>query len=493
LNPTKAATDMQRAIKERDYELVLELYEKLLASDAAVTQLAFLCILEAKSVLEGQPSAKETMAALMEKSPDLVANAQTYEALFKAMEGGANKTESHDLYQELLSKGITPSVQIYNTLVSIFCAAKDYDGAQAFFAEMRVKGVNPTRYTFYRYINGCFRGNEAERAYLMLCAAEEQWRTPDVQSYTRMIRHFMRLDHFEGEMRCLQGIMAVDPGTSAETIVLGLLEYATQNNHIDKVTHIYELAKEAGVSLNRNQLIRLVNVMLQQERPVDAFTVATQVMLSGHKVPLTASKMLADGLSKQAQLVDEAYYQLENRRTRGESVPLDALNLVIEACARLSDLDRAFATFQEFEAFKLEPDTATYNALLSTCLACRETSSARKLVNTMLQKGTPLDGESFGHRCSLFVMSRDEDGAEAMLRECREAGKTPSPKMYHTLINIHMRRATYDPRNVVQHATLAKELLDDMKSSSMRINPDLERRIASALEGNVPEPRQQRR
>ena len=44
---------------------------------------------------------------------------------------------------------------------------------------------------------------------------------------------------------------------------------------------------------------------------------------------------VATELCREAELVDDAYYVLEARRTDGVAVPLPAINVIIEACAQL--------------------------------------------------------------------------------------------------------------------------------------------------------------
>ena len=49
-------------------------------------------------------------------------------------------------------------------------------------------------------------------------------------------------------------------------------------------------------------------------------------------------------------------------------VTTSALNAVLEACGRLHQLDRTFATFDDIRhVFDLTPDLMSYNALLLAC------------------------------------------------------------------------------------------------------------------------------
>ena len=70
------------------------------------------------------------------------------------------------------------------------------------------------------------------------------------------------------------------------------------------------------------------------------------------------------GYSRLTLTLSPTLLVLEARRTEGEAVPLPAINVIIEACAQLEDLDRAFATWGELEAFGLAPDVHTLTPTL---------------------------------------------------------------------------------------------------------------------------------
>merc|ERR1712054_275865 len=104
---------------------------------------------------------------------------------------------------------------------------------------------------------------------------------------------------------------------------------------------------------------------------------------AGHKTSERVYDAVAEELSRQASSVDESYYLLESRKQQHGQVPLPAVNVIIEACALMGDLDRAFATWAEIEQLDLKPDAGTYNALLHTCIRTREIASGRRLLSRM--------------------------------------------------------------------------------------------------------------
>ena len=75
--------------------------------------------------------------------------------------------------------------------------------------------------------------------------------------------------------------------------------------------------------------------------------------------------------------------------------------MIIESCARLGDLDRAFATWGELDSFGLEPDVATFNALLHTCVRTREMGSGQRLLQRMEAAEIKRDAQSYFLECAL--------------------------------------------------------------------------------------------
>lgn len=165
---------------------------------------------------------------------------------------------------------------------------------------------------------------------------------------------------------------------------------------------------------------------------------------AGHRLPERAQEQVAEELAKQASAVDESYFLLESRKSQSRSVPLNAVNVIIEACALMGDLDRAFATWAELEQLELQPNEGTFNALLHTCVRARELASGRRLLSRMAQDGIKPNAVTFMHQTALHVMSREDGLALKMLQSCKEAGITPNARMYASLINMCVRSGKFD-------------------------------------------------
>ena len=294
----------------------------------------------------------------------------------------------------------------------------------------------------------------------------------------RRLKLFKWHRHTEGKLLCVQGILQdinMRQGSDSSfdflgpEVVGGLFREAQDKGTPDDVIRLSETLTQGGVKLDRfQQVVCLIRIhqpcprahwSRQQEVPggpcsqigvilahlkinqsVAAFNLLLGMYEQGHALPERVSSSIAEQLSKHANAVDESYYLLESRKAAGCAVPIAAVNMVIEACALMEDLDRAFATWAELEQLELTPNTGTYNALLHTCIRTREISSGHRLLSRMSHEEIAPDAITFMHKSALHVMAREDRAALDVLGECKNAGIVPDGRMYVSLINLHCRR-----------------------------------------------------
>lgn len=65
-----------------------------------------------------------------------------------------------------------------------------------------------------------------------------------------------------------------------------------------------------------------------------------------------------------ARRVDNAHRLLTSQETEGTRISVSSLNVIMSACAELGDVDRAFATWDDFNTYNIEPNADTYSFLL---------------------------------------------------------------------------------------------------------------------------------
>ena len=61
---------------------------------------------------------------------------------------------------------------------------------------------------------------------------------------------------------------------------------------------------------------------------------------------------------------DFGYNLLTSQQTEGAKITLSSLNVLLSAAGELGDVDRAFATFDDFDLHEIEPNSDSYSFLL---------------------------------------------------------------------------------------------------------------------------------
>jgi len=460
---------MLRAIKERDFELVLNHYDDMVEAGVTPDILTLNCVIEAKAHNQGTVAARDTLQLLLSQHESLQPTAQTYASLMRPCEYDGDVKMAFELYHEALAHKEMPlHVDLFNTLISVCTRARDFAAAENIFEEMREKGVKPKSATYLRYIYACFVRREPEKAYQMLLTMEKDWRVPESKDYVKMLNQFTHANHTEGKALCLKGLVQdmqlsgdnMSVKTLSPNVITGLFREAQERRAPEDVVKLAESLKKANVPMDRFQRVGVFFAHLQLHEPVQAFALAVDHFGDGNKLPAKADDHLVEELAKQASAVDESYFLLESRKAEARPVPLQAVNVIIEACAMMGDLDRAFATWAELEQLELTPDVGTFNALLHTCVRTREVASGRRLISRMAQDTIAPDSTTFMHQAALHIMNRDEGAALKMLETCKEADIVPNARMYMSLINMCVRTRNFER---------AQALVEDMRNDGHKV------------------------
>ena len=471
--------DIRKAMRERQYEKVLDIYAEMLERNLEPDTLMLNYLVDAKGRIDGIAQARDMLNLLVSQHSGLEPTAQTYAALVRSCEQPGDVATARSLYQEAIDKNLPMHQELFNALISVCTQAKEYDIAESFFKEMKERGVRPSSATYLKYIYACLKQQQPDKAYEMLCEMESEWRVPDKDDYKRLMSQFKAYRHNEGKMRCVKALMLDFNAAGARgktdgldrDVISGLFKEAQEARRPDDVVELGAVLRQAGARLDRFQTVGLINAHVQLAQPMNAFTECLELFEKGHELPQRFYEEVVDALGKEPTTVDESYYLLESRKQEGKAVPLGAVNMVIDACAILNDLDRAFATWAELEQFGLSANAGTYNALLHTCLRSREVGSGRRLLARMTQDGIEADADTYMYRCLLLVMGREFRKAEEVLRECKDAGLVPPGKMYVTLFNSALRGGRLE---------VAREILASMEADGHRVSKALHQKMKDA-------------
>ena len=172
----------------------------------------------------------------------------------------------------------------------------------------------------------------------------------------------------------------------ANNIMLAFLErHSIPRTHEVFGLSIYALARNGSV----NDALDLVNQMGMQGL-LDG--VEAQKKFSIDSVDVTMEYhylyVLAITLSSSLQVLDDAYFYLEEKYKADKSVTIHALDLIILACARLSDEQRAMDTVDTYtKVFDIKPRVLTYLYLIQSCGKKNKSRDQKQVFDMILKSG----------------------------------------------------------------------------------------------------------
>lgn len=121
-------------------------------------------------------------------------------------------------------------------------------------------------------------------------------------------------------------------------------------------------------------------------------------------------EVLAFGLSRSVRKLDDVYFALVELVRANYNVPPMAVTGVIMAAGRMGQIDRAFATFQEYQTlFNLTPDVHAFNALLWAGASFRDANISTLLSVFQEMESAGVKPDSFSFTILLQSMADCED------------------------------------------------------------------------------------
>lgn len=117
-------------------------------------------------------------------------SADAYGALIQCVKDTTDDTSNAmALFQEALSRGVSPNIYLYNTAISKLAKARKADHALLLFQEMKLRGVRPTSVTYGAVIAACCRVGDAQSAEVLFQEMSTQTNfKPRVPPYNTMMQ-----------------------------------------------------------------------------------------------------------------------------------------------------------------------------------------------------------------------------------------------------------------------------------------------------------------
>ncbi|TCD70337.1 hypothetical protein EIP91_003966 [Steccherinum ochraceum] len=167
--------------------------------------------------------------------------------------------------------------------------------------------------------------------------------------------------------------------------------------------------------------------------------------------------------------LDSAWHAVDELHREGKIIDVSAMNIVVRAAVRASDLQRAFGIYKTFSDFNVVPNVDTFNILLSGCVRLAHRELGDKLMAEMREAGMKADATTYKRVIALCLTQPTYEDAFFYLEEMKSEGITPPRTVYDLLIRKCV--STGDPRYQLA--------VDELLSQGYQMTPGLQTFIDS--------------
>ncbi|GMK53996.1 hypothetical protein CspeluHIS016_0105820 [Cutaneotrichosporon spelunceum] len=246
-------------------------------------------------------------------------------------------------------------------------------------------------------------------------------------------------------------VVNVKAYTPDEGLILSVLAVAARWGKPALATRALAALSDLGVSKKEHHLVPLVEAFCRDGRVPDAIEAVGLIREGGLTPTLSTVRPIVEVL-RTAEIIDQAFYCLEDRVKEGKPVDVAVFNALIQASAKIGDLQRARATQLAAEELEITPDLETFNTVLSACAAAKHTKLAETVLGEMEAAGFPPSEATYESMIRLALSQPEYEDAFYYLEKMKADGIKPAREIYK---QIGMKCVAVDDK---RHALVADEM-----------------------------------
>lgn len=212
-----------------------------------------------------------------------------------------------------------------------------------------------------------------------------------------------------------------------------ILDVAARWGRPDLASKALTLLSEIDAGVQEKHLVALLECYVTAGQVPEALRVISSIRATGLQPTLATAESIVTVLST-PEIIDQAFYGLEDMHKAGESVDLVALNALILASARITDLRRVRATQASLPSFNLRPDIDTFNSVLEGCITAEHRPLGETVLAEMSAAGVTPNHTTYEKLIKLCLIPDDYEEAFYYLEKMKSEGLQPSAAAYRSII-----------------------------------------------------------
>lgn len=221
--------------------------------------------------------------------------------------------------------------------------------------------------------------------------------------------------------------------TPDEGLIARILDIAAHHGRPQLATRALSLLSDISTPAQEFHLVALLESYVKAGQVPEALRVITSLRANGMEPTRSTIEPIATVLNT-PEIVDQAFYGLEDMHRAGETIDLSSLNALILASVRLGDLRRVRATQAAIADFGLRPDNDTFDLVLEGCIAAGHRALGDTVLSEMAEFGLKLTPSTYLRVIQLCLLPEDYDDAFYHLEKMKSDGFTPSEAIYRAIL-----------------------------------------------------------
>lgn len=198
-------------------------------------------------------------------------------------------------------------------------------------------------------------------------------------------------------------------------------------------TAALELLPVLSVTPREHHLVPLLEAYVNAGQVPNAIRVLSTIRAAG-MVPTMATAEPIISILDNVDVLDQAFYALEDMRNNGQPVDITALNALVEASTRLQDLQRARATQLAAGALGVTPNRDTYNSVLAACVHAKHRQLGDSILSEMDSASISVDAVTYRHLIMLCLTQSTYEDAFFYLEKMKAESFEPTLDIYRALV-----------------------------------------------------------
>ena len=252
--------------------------------------------------------------------------------------------------------------------------------------------------------------------------------------------------------------------TPDEGLLCSVLNVAARTGKPELVTRVLDVLPVLSVQPEEYHLVALMEAYVNAGQVPQALQVLSMI----RSVGLTPTRHTAQpilGVLNTPELVDQAFFAMEDMKSQGQTIDITAFNVLIEASSRLEDVQRVRATQLAASDLEVVPNIDTFNSALAVCIPSSHRALGDTILKEMKDAGVSPNGLTYHNMILICLTQLKYDDAFFYLETSKSEGFKPLADAYRQ-IAIRCEKAK-DPRS--------KMVIDEMESLGYKMVYPLER------------------